>query len=114
LGESPADGTGGEANKPDVVAIKPAYPKKSRERTISKSSGERCWPRSFVIFPDVHIGTPIPASANPPPVAQGRYLDALLHRPPNGPLDANGKIIPEMLECRERGVLFDIGDGGLI
>ena len=31
---------------------------------------------------------------------------------PHGPLDANGKILPEMLDCRERGVLFDVGDGG--
>jgi dihydroorotase len=31
---------------------------------------------------------------------------------PHGPLDSNGRIIPEMIDCRQRGVFFDVGDGG--
>jgi len=30
---------------------------------------------------------------------------------PNGLLDSGGKIVPEVLEARERGVLFDVGHG---
>jgi dihydroorotase len=30
---------------------------------------------------------------------------------PNGLLDAGGKVVPEVLEARERGVLFDVGHG---
>lgn len=31
---------------------------------------------------------------------------------PHGALDANGKLLPEVLEARKRGVLFDVGHGG--
>jgi dihydroorotase len=30
---------------------------------------------------------------------------------PNGLLDGGGKVVPEVLEARERGVLFDVGHG---
>ena len=30
---------------------------------------------------------------------------------PNGLLDSGGKVVPEVLEARERGVLFDVGHG---
>ena len=30
---------------------------------------------------------------------------------PNGLLDGSGKVVPEVLEARERGVLFDVGHG---
>ncbi|MFP5076073.1 amidohydrolase/deacetylase family metallohydrolase [Rhizobium sp. YIM 134829] len=55
----------------------------------------------------------------PPPsyeavVAKLRKGDVLTHcyRPfPNSPVDGKGKVKPEILEARERGVLFDIGHG---
>jgi dihydroorotase len=43
-----------------------------------------------------------------------RQGDTLTHvyRPfPNSPLDGRGRIIPEMIEARDRGVLFDVGHG---
>jgi dihydroorotase len=43
-----------------------------------------------------------------------RAGDVLTHafRPfPNAPLTAQGKILPQVIEARERGVLFDIGHG---
>jgi dihydroorotase len=61
----------------------------------------------------VHIGDSY--SPLPDILRQLRKGDILTHcftGRPNGPLDANGKILPEMLDCRERGVLFDVGDGG--
>ena len=30
---------------------------------------------------------------------------------PNGLLDGSGKVVPGVLEARERGVLFDVGHG---
>jgi dihydroorotase len=55
----------------------------------------------------------------PPPsyeavVSRLRAGDVLTHcfRPfPNAPIDGRGKIKPEIIEARERGVLFDIGHG---
>src|SRR4029077_610452 len=61
----------------------------------------------------VHVGDSY--SPLPEILRQLRRSDVLTHcftGRPHGPLDANGKILPEMLDCRERGVLFDVGDGG--
>jgi len=103
-----------EANKPDVVAIKVRL---SREITGSNDlevlkralqAAEMCHLPLMV-----HIGDSY--SPLPQILRQLRKGDILTHcytGRPNGPLDANGKIIPEMLDCRERGVLFDVGDGG--
>jgi dihydroorotase len=61
----------------------------------------------------VHVGDSY--SPLPEILVQMRKGDALTHcytGRPHGPLDPNGKIIPAMLDCRQRGVLFDVGDGG--
>ncbi|MGH9680451.1 MAG: amidohydrolase family protein, partial [Candidatus Acidiferrales bacterium] len=61
----------------------------------------------------VHIGdsySPLPKILN-----QLRKGDILTHcytGRPNGMLDANGKLLPEAIEARKRGVLFDSSDGG--
>jgi dihydroorotase len=59
-----------------------------------------------------HIDFPPPNYADT--VAMLRPGDILTHafRPfPNAPISAQGKILPQVLEARERGVLFDIGHG---
>jgi len=59
-----------------------------------------------------HIDFPPPNYADT--VAMLRPGDVLTHafRPfPNSPLTAQGKILPQVLEARERGVIFDIGHG---
>lgn len=59
-----------------------------------------------------HIDFPPPNYADT--VAALRPGDVLTHafRPfPNAPLSAQGKILPQVLDARERGVLFDIGHG---
>jgi dihydroorotase len=59
-----------------------------------------------------HIDFPPPNYADA--VAMLRPGDVLTHafRPfPNAPLGAQGKILPQVLEARQRGVLFDIGHG---
>ena len=59
----------------------------------------------------VHIDEPPPTLGDV--LARLRPGDILTHcfRPfPNGPI-SNGRIVPAVLEARERGVLFDIGHG---
>ena len=103
-----------EANKPDVVAIKARL---SREITgandleVLKRALEAAEISHLPLM--VHVGDSY--SPLPDILRQLRKGDVLTHcftGRPHGPLDSNGKILPEMLECRERGVLFDVGDGG--
>lgn len=42
---------------------------------------------------------------------KGDVFTHYLNNHKNGILDANGKIIPEVIEARQRGVLFDVGHG---
>jgi dihydroorotase len=59
-----------------------------------------------------HIDFPPPNYADT--VAMLRAGDVLTHafRPfPNAPLSAQGKVLPQVLDARHRGVLFDIGHG---
>ena len=103
-----------EANKPDVVGIKARL---SREITgandleVLKRALQAAEMSHLPLM--VHIGDSY--SPLPQILRQLRKGDILTHcftGRPNGPLDANGRLIPEMLECRERGVFFDVGDGG--
>ena len=103
-----------EANKPDVVAIKTRLSKE-----IAGSNDLEVLKRSLQAAELCHLPLMVHVGDTFSPLAtilrQLRKGDILTHcytGRPHGPLDANGKIIPEMLECRERGVLFDIGDGG--
>ncbi|SMY09421.1 amidohydrolase/deacetylase family metallohydrolase [Flavimaricola marinus] len=60
----------------------------------------------------VHIDEPPPTYGAV--VSRLRKGDVLTHcfRPfPNAPMNGQGKVRPEVLEARERGVLFDIGHG---
>ena len=103
-----------EANKPDVVAIKARLSreitgaKRSRSPETRARSGEDLRPaadgtcRRFLFSVAGHTQQ----------LRKGDILTHCFTGRPNGPLDANGKILPEMLDCRERGVLFDVGDGG--
>ena len=59
-----------------------------------------------------HIDFPPPNYADT--VAMLRPGDILTHafRPfPNAPISAQGKVLPQVLDARRRGVLFDIGHG---
>jgi dihydroorotase len=60
----------------------------------------------------LHVGQT--ASPLPAIVALLRRGDIVTHiyaPPPNGMLDDNGTVRPEILQARRRGVLFDVGNG---
>jgi dihydroorotase len=103
-----------EANKPDVVAIKVRLSKTitgSNDMEVLKRALQAAELSHLPLM--VHVGDSF--SPLPQILRQLRKGDVLTHcftGEPNGPLDANGKMIPEMLECRDRGVFFDVGDGG--
>lgn len=103
-----------EANKPDVVAIKTRLSREiagSNDLEVLKRALEAAELSHLPLM--VHVGDTF--SPLPEILRQLRKGDILTHcytGRPHGPLDANGKILPEMLDCRARGVLFDIGDGG--
>jgi dihydroorotase len=61
----------------------------------------------------MHIG----ASYSPLPpllaeLKQGDVLTHPYHGRSHGVLNADGKIVPEVIEARKRGVVFDVGHGG--
>ena len=103
-----------EANKPDVVAIKVRLSKPitgPNDMEVLKRALEAAELCHLPLM--VHVGDSY--SPLPQILRQLRKGDVLTHcytGEPNGPIDANGKMIPEMKECRERGVFFDVGDGG--
>ena len=53
--------------------------------------------------------SPLPAILNM--MRRGDVLTHIYNREKVGILDANGKILPEVREARQRGVLFDVGHG---
>jgi dihydroorotase len=103
-----------EANKPDVVAIKVRLSKAitgPNDLEVLKRALQAAQLSGLPLM--VHVGDSY--SPLPQILRQLRKGDILTHcftGEPNGPIDANGKMIPEMMECRERGVFFDVGDGG--
>jgi dihydroorotase len=103
-----------EANKPDVVAIKVRLSKPitgPNDMEVLKRALEAAELCHLPLM--VHVGDSY--SPLPQILRQLRKGDVLTHcytGEPNGPIDANGKMIPEMKECRDRGVFFDVGDGG--
>jgi len=103
-----------EANKPDVVAIKARLSKEITGPNDLEALKRALEAVELCHLPlMVHVGDSY--SPLPQILRQLRKGDILTHcftGRPNGPLDANGKLIPEMLDCRQRGVLFDVGDGG--
>ena len=68
--------------------------------------------RTFGIPVMIHIGDT--RSPLPDILALLRPGDIVTHvyaPPPNGIMDANGRVLPQVREARRRGILFDIGNG---
>ncbi len=91
-----------EANKPDVVAIKVRLSKPitgPNDMEVLKRALEAAQLSGLPLM--VHVGDSY--SPLPQILRQLRKGDVLTHcytGEPNGPIDANGKLIPEMRECR--------------
>jgi dihydroorotase len=102
-----------EANKDVIVGIK--------IRVCRHASGDQgIAPLKIALEVAEATGLPLMAHVGEPPpsyrevVSLLRPGDVLTHafRPfPNAPVKAQGAIWPEVLEARQRGVLFDIGHG---
>jgi dihydroorotase len=102
-----------EENKPDVIGIKVRLTKDytgANDLEILKRALEAAETTHLPLM--VHIGdsySPLPAI-----LARMRKGDVITHcytSLPHGVLDANGKILPEVSDARQRGVLFDVGAG---
>jgi dihydroorotase len=60
----------------------------------------------------VHVGQTVsPMSAILARLRPGDIVTHVYAPAPNGILDDNGRLFPEVLEARRRGVLFDVGNG---
>jgi dihydroorotase len=102
-----------DANRDVVVGIKVRI-----GRHASGDSGIA--PLDIALQVSDELGMPMMVHIDEPPpsyeevVARLRPGDVLTHcfRPfPNAPIDGRGKIKPEVIAARERGVIFDIGHG---
>ncbi len=102
-----------EENKPDVVGIKCRLSKQTsgpNDLEVLKRALEASEASHLPLM--VHIGDSY--SPLPKIISQMRKGDVLTHcfnGRPNGILDASGKLLPEVLQARERGVFFDLGHG---
>ena len=103
-----------EANKPVVVSIK-AYLEKAHVGTRDLESLTRALEAAEMsrlpLVADINDSyTPLPEI-----ITKLRKGDVFSHYSsdhPHGILDANGRILPEVLDARARGVLFDTAEGG--
>jgi dihydroorotase len=60
----------------------------------------------------IHMGQTIsPLSKLFPVLKRGDIVTHMFAPPPNSIIDDSGKILPEVLDARKRGVLFDLGNG---
>ena len=101
-------------NKPVVVSIK-AYLEKAHVGTRDLESLTKALEAAEMCH--LPLVADINDSYNPLPkiVTKLRKGDVFSHyssNHPHGILDANGKILPEVLDARARGVLFDTAEGG--
>ena len=60
----------------------------------------------------VHVGqTAAPLPAVLALLRPGDIVTHIYAPPPNGMLDANGRVLPQVREARQRGIRFDVGNG---
>jgi dihydroorotase len=102
-----------EANRPAVVGIKVRL-----QQSIQGTNDLECLKRALAAAEKsrlplmAHVSDPF--SPLPDILKMMRKGDVVTHMyngHPHGILDSNGKIVPEVLEARERGVIFDSAHG---
>jgi dihydroorotase len=102
-----------EENKPDVVGIKCRLSKETtgpNDLEVLKRALEAAEASHLPLM--VHIGesySPLPQILGH--MRKGDVLTHCFNGRPNGILNANGRLLPEVVQARERGVFFDIGHG---
>jgi dihydroorotase len=103
-----------EQNKPAAVGIKVRL-----QRGIEGENDLECLKRGLKAAEVArlplmaHIDDPYsPLQESVKMLRKGDIFTHYLNGQPHGVLDANGKILPEVIEARERGVLFDPAQGG--
>jgi len=102
-----------EANKPAVVGIKVRL-----QKSIQGTNDLECLKKALAAAEESHLPLMAhvsdPFSPLPDILKMKRKGDVVTHmynNHPHGILDSNGKILPEVLEARERGILFDPAHG---
>jgi dihydroorotase len=102
-----------EANRNVIIGIKARLSRAvagDRDLDTVRRAHEVTVPLGLPLM--VHVGQT--ASPMPAILALLRPGDIVTHvysPPPNGILDANGRVFPEYREARRRGIWFDIGNG---
>jgi len=102
-----------EENKPVVVGIKARLSKEivgSDDLEIVKRAREAATISNLPMM--LHIGnTPSPLKDIFPMMREGDIITHCYTPRAHGIVDENGKILPEVIEARQRGIRFDIGHG---
>jgi dihydroorotase len=102
-----------EAHRDEIVGIKARLSRTvvgDRDAEAIARAHEVTIPLKLPLM--VHVGQ----TASPLPVLLARLRpgDIVTHvyaPPPNGILDTRGRLFPEVLDARRRGILFDVGNG---
>ena len=77
---------------------------------VLRRTAEVAGPASVAVM--IHMGqTASPLSKLLPLLKRGDIVTHMFAPPPNGILDDAGRILPEVLAARRRGVWFDVGNG---
>ena len=77
---------------------------------VLRRTAEAAGPSGVAVM--IHMGqTASPLSKLLPLLKRGDIVTHMFAPPPNGILDAAGRILPEVLAARRRGVWFDVGNG---
>jgi len=77
---------------------------------VLRRTAEVAGPAGLVVM--IHMGqTASPLSKLLPLLKRGDIVTHMFAPPPNGILDDAGRILPEVLAARRRGVWFDVGNG---
>jgi dihydroorotase len=81
-----------------------------RDLDAVRRAHEITGPRNLPLM--VHIGqTSSPLPAILALLRPGDIVTHIYSPPPNGMLDANGRVLPEVRDARRRGIVFDVGNG---
>jgi dihydroorotase len=101
------------ANRPTVIGIKARLSRDiagSNDKEVLRRARQAAEATRLPLM--LHIGdTDLPLREILESLRPGDIVTHCFTPRPNGIVDANGKVLPEVLEARQRGILFDVGHG---